>query len=174
MVTQSPEQHSGLVICISLRKLIPHFLSGNNVKDHWSDSFGMVVTIAHDKQKVTFLDREANTEVCFPFFSHPLINSWYHRSICQPSAFSSSVLPFGFFDSLRNSLCRIPLGRWCDVPGSHITSIWWLCRPSHEWNKRTICKSIWIHFANDDLLTGSARYQCRWHSGIRCPSCCSA
>ena len=68
VVAQSPEQHSGLVICITLHDLIPHFLPGNNVKDHWSDSFGMVVTINHDEQKVTFLDRAANVEVCLPFF----------------------------------------------------------------------------------------------------------
>ena len=69
VVTQSPEQHSGLVICLTLRDLIPHFFPGDNVKDRWSESFGMVVTINHDEQKVTFLDREANAEVCLPPFS---------------------------------------------------------------------------------------------------------
>ena len=63
MVTQSPEQHSGLIICISLHDLISYFHPGDSVKDHWSDSFGMVVAIDHDDQKVTFLDKEANAEV---------------------------------------------------------------------------------------------------------------
>jgi len=63
MVTQSPEQHSGLIIHVSLRDLIPYFLPGDSIKDRWSDSFGMVVAIDHDDQKVTFLDKEANTEV---------------------------------------------------------------------------------------------------------------
>jgi hypothetical protein len=66
VVTQSPVQHSGLIIHVTLRDIIPHFLPGDNVKDRWSDSFGMVVAIDHDGQKVTFLDREANTEVCLP------------------------------------------------------------------------------------------------------------
>ena len=66
VVTESPEQHSGLIIRVALRDLIPHFLPGDNVKDRWSDSFGMVITIDHEGQKVTFLDREASAEVCSP------------------------------------------------------------------------------------------------------------
>ncbi|KAH9021944.1 hypothetical protein EDB85DRAFT_2152037 [Lactarius pseudohatsudake] len=57
VVTQSPEQHSGLIIRVALRDLIPYFLPGDN--------------------KVTFLDREANAEIDTPtlsiqFFSSPL------------------------------------------------------------------------------------------------------
>ena len=111
VVTQSPEQHSGLVICVSLRDLIPHFLPGDNVKDRWTDSFGMVVTIDHNEQKVTFLDRDANAEVCLLPFPPSLIDPWPHRSIRQHSTFSSSVLPFGFSDSLPvsmlNSLAQV-------------------------------------------------------------------
>jgi hypothetical protein len=60
-------EHSGLVIRVALRDLIPHFLPGDNVKNRWSDSFGMVISIDHEGQKVTFLDREASAEVCsFP------------------------------------------------------------------------------------------------------------
>ncbi|KAH9047109.1 hypothetical protein EDB84DRAFT_1435148, partial [Lactarius hengduanensis] len=62
VVTQSPEQHSGLIIRVALRDLIPYFLPGDNVKNRWSNSFGMVVAIDHVEQKVTFLDREANAE----------------------------------------------------------------------------------------------------------------
>ncbi|KAH9033428.1 hypothetical protein EDB85DRAFT_2145022 [Lactarius pseudohatsudake] len=57
VVTQSPEQHSRLIIRVALRDLIPYFLPGDN--------------------KVTFLDREANAEIDTPtlsiqFFSSPL------------------------------------------------------------------------------------------------------
>ena len=52
-----------LIIRVSLHDLIPYFLPGDSVKDRWSDSFGMVVAIDHDDQKVTFLDKEANAEV---------------------------------------------------------------------------------------------------------------
>jgi hypothetical protein len=69
VVTESPEQHSGLIIRVTLRDLIPHFLPGDNVKDRWSDSFGMVTTVDHDGQKVAFLDREASAEVCLPLSS---------------------------------------------------------------------------------------------------------
>ncbi|KAI9430618.1 hypothetical protein H4582DRAFT_2063633 [Lactarius indigo] len=77
VVTQSPEQHSGLIIRVALRDLIPHFLPGDSVKSRWSDSFGMVVAIDHLEQKVTFLDREANAEIdmstlSIQFFSSPL------------------------------------------------------------------------------------------------------
>jgi hypothetical protein len=64
VVTQSPVQYSGLIIRVTLRHIVPHFFPGDNVKDRWSNSFGMVVAIDHDGQKVTFLDREANAEVC--------------------------------------------------------------------------------------------------------------
>jgi hypothetical protein len=64
VVAESPEQ--GLVIRVALRDLIPHFLPGDNVKDRWSDSFGMVITIDHEGQKVAYMDREASAEVCPP------------------------------------------------------------------------------------------------------------
>lgn len=66
VVTEIPEHDSGLVIRVALRDLIPHYLPGDNVKDRWSHSFGMVVTVDHEGQKVTFLDREAGAEVRFP------------------------------------------------------------------------------------------------------------
>ena len=66
VVTKIPEHDSGLVIHVALHDLIPHFLPGDNVKDHWSHSFSMVVTIDHEEQKVAFLDREASVEVCIP------------------------------------------------------------------------------------------------------------
>ncbi|KAH9013458.1 hypothetical protein EDB85DRAFT_2158192 [Lactarius pseudohatsudake] len=77
VVTQSPEQHSGLIIRVALRDLIPYFLPGDNVKNRWTDSFGMVVAIDNVEQKVTFLDREANAEIdtstlSIQFFSSPL------------------------------------------------------------------------------------------------------
>ncbi|KAH9033066.1 hypothetical protein EDB85DRAFT_2145105 [Lactarius pseudohatsudake] len=45
-------------------------LRRDNVKNRWTDSFGMVVAIDNVEQKVTFLDREANAE--HPVFSSPL------------------------------------------------------------------------------------------------------
>ncbi|KAF8263029.1 hypothetical protein EI94DRAFT_1879950 [Lactarius quietus] len=77
MVVESPEQHSGLIIHVTLHNLIPHFLPGDNVKDRWSDSFGMVTTIDHNGQKVAFLDREASAEINtstlnIQFFHSPL------------------------------------------------------------------------------------------------------
>lgn len=74
VVTHAPEQHPGLTICVALRDLIPHVLPGDNVKGRWSNSFGMVVAVDHDVEKVTFLDREANAEVRLlpsPPFSTP-------------------------------------------------------------------------------------------------------
>ena len=71
VVTESPEQYFGLIIRVTLRDLIPHFLPGDHVKVRWSDSFGMVIAIDDDGQKVSFLDREAGVEVCF----HPLFHS---------------------------------------------------------------------------------------------------
>ena len=73
VVTESPVPHSGLIIRVRLHDIIPYFIPGDNVKDRWSDSFGMVVAIDHNEQKVTFLDREANAEVCVPtHFPTPL------------------------------------------------------------------------------------------------------
>jgi len=88
VATQSPEQHSRLIIRVSLYDLIPHFLPGDNVKNRWSDSFGMVVAVDHEEQKVIFLDRKANAHVRFPSPSpfnlpqlisgpvDPYINAW--------------------------------------------------------------------------------------------------
>lgn len=74
VVTESPEQYLGLIIRITLRDLIPHFLPGDHVKARWSDSFGMVITIDDDGQKVSFLDRKAGVEVRSPPLPHPLID----------------------------------------------------------------------------------------------------
>jgi len=64
VVTQIPEKHSGLIICVTLRDLIPHFLAGDHVKTNWLDHFGLVIAIEHDTRIVTFLDKKTNTEVC--------------------------------------------------------------------------------------------------------------
>jgi hypothetical protein len=72
VVTQIPEQHSGLIICISLRELIPYFLAGDHVKMHHLDCFGMVITADRDAQKVTFLEKKTNTEVSRPPLFHLL------------------------------------------------------------------------------------------------------
>ncbi|KAH9955200.1 hypothetical protein BC827DRAFT_1271936 [Russula dissimulans] len=63
VVTQTPEEDSGLTIGVTLRHLIPHFLTGDHVKDHWSDCFGMVVAVDQDTQEVTFLDKNSNAEI---------------------------------------------------------------------------------------------------------------
>jgi hypothetical protein len=64
VVTQTPEQDSGLTISVTLRHLIPHFLAGDHVKDHWSDCFGMVIAVDHDAQRITFLNKNNNAEAC--------------------------------------------------------------------------------------------------------------
>lgn len=73
VVTQTPEQDSGLKISVTLRHLIPHFLVGDHVKDHWSDCFGMVIAVDHDAQRITFLNKNDNAEACsaFPLPSTP-------------------------------------------------------------------------------------------------------
>jgi hypothetical protein len=97
VVTESPEQHSGLIIRVTLRDLIPHFLPGDNVKDRWSESFGMVIATDHDGQKVSFLDKEAGVEVCSPPLSHPLIDSESTEKYVSTQhpvlPFSSSIFP---------------------------------------------------------------------------------
>jgi transcription elongation factor SPT5 len=82
VVTQSPEQHLGLIVAVTLRDLMPHFQAGDHVKDHWSDRVGIVVTINHDGQKLTFLEKDSSREVSSP--SHlpsPLVDFWTYRSI---------------------------------------------------------------------------------------------
>jgi transcription elongation factor SPT5 len=63
IVTQSPEEHSGLVISIVLRDLIPHFLAGDHVKDRWSNRVGIVVAVDNNDKKLTFMSKETNEEV---------------------------------------------------------------------------------------------------------------
>ena len=97
VVTQIPEQHSGLIICVSMCNIIPYFLKGDHVKIPWLDRFGMVIAVDRDKQKVTFLDNKINTEVC-PSLPLPtaLIDFCLYRSTCQHLAFSSSVIYSNF------------------------------------------------------------------------------
>lgn len=64
VVTETPERDSGLTISVTLRHLIPHFLAGDHVKDHWSDCFGMVIAVDPDAQRVSFLDKNKNAEAC--------------------------------------------------------------------------------------------------------------
>ena len=63
VVTQSPEEHSGLVISIVLRDLLPHFLAGDHVRDRWTDCVGIVVAVDNNDKKLTFLSKETNEEV---------------------------------------------------------------------------------------------------------------
>jgi transcription elongation factor SPT5 len=67
VVTQSPEQHSGLVICVALSDVMPHFLAGDHVKDRWSDRVGIVVAAHRSGQEVTILTKETNEVVCLSF-----------------------------------------------------------------------------------------------------------
>ena len=69
VVTQSPEEHSGLVISINLHELMPHFLAGDHVKDRWSDRVGIVVAVDQDSQKITFMDTDSNGEVSLSAYS---------------------------------------------------------------------------------------------------------
>jgi transcription elongation factor SPT5 len=64
VVTQIPEKHSGLIICVTLRDLIPYFLAGDYVKIHWLSHCGLIIAVEHDTRIVTFLDEKTNTEVC--------------------------------------------------------------------------------------------------------------
>ncbi|KAI9432811.1 hypothetical protein F5148DRAFT_1154969, partial [Russula earlei] len=52
VVTQIPEQDSGLIISITLQELVPYFLAGDYVKIHWLDCFGMVITVDHKEHKI--------------------------------------------------------------------------------------------------------------------------
>jgi transcription elongation factor len=83
VITKIPEWHSGLIICVSMHGIIPYFLEGDHVKIPWLDHFGMVITVDHDKQKVTFLDNKINTEVC-PSLPLPtaLIDFCLYRLTC--------------------------------------------------------------------------------------------
>ena len=97
IITQIPEQHSSLIIRVSMRDIIPYFLKGNHVKIPWLDRFGMVIAVDCNKQKVIFLDNKTNTEVC-PSLPLPtaLIDFCLYRSTCQHLAFSSSVIYSNF------------------------------------------------------------------------------
>ncbi|KAH9984228.1 hypothetical protein BJV77DRAFT_966311 [Russula vinacea] len=63
VVTQSPKQHLRLTITVALCDLMPHFQTGDHVKDHWSDRIGIVITIDHDSQTVTFLEKDTSTGI---------------------------------------------------------------------------------------------------------------
>ena len=77
VVTQIPEQHSGLMISAALRDLTPYFLAGDHVKIHWLNYFGIVIAVDREAQKVTFLDKLTNTEACrFLTLSSFLIDLW--------------------------------------------------------------------------------------------------
>ncbi len=97
VVTQIPEPHSGLIVCVSMRGIILYFLEGDHVKIPWLDRFGMVIAVDHDEQKVTFLDNKINTEVC-PSLPLPtaLIDFFLYRSIRRHLAFSSTVIHSDF------------------------------------------------------------------------------
>ena len=97
VVTQIPERHSGLIICVSMRGIIPYFLEGDHVKIPWLDRFGMVIAVDRDEQKVTFLDNKINTEVC-PSLPLPtaLIDFCLYRSTRRHLAFSSTVIHTDF------------------------------------------------------------------------------
>lgn len=75
VVTQIPKQHSGLIVCVSMRDIIPYFLEGDHVKIRWLDRFGMVIAVDRDEQKVTFLDNKTRTEVGPSFFQLPRLTS---------------------------------------------------------------------------------------------------
>jgi transcription elongation factor len=76
VVTQSPEEHSGMVIRIVLHDLMPHFLAGDNVKDRWSDHVGIVVAVHNNCKKLTFLSEETNEEVSLSHHLSPSLTIW--------------------------------------------------------------------------------------------------
>ena len=123
VVTQSPEEHSGLIVAVALRDLMPHFQAGDHVKDRWSDRVGIVVTIDHDGQKLTFLEKDSSREVSSS--SHlpsPLVDFWTYRSIHSSRTYSFTILLPGFFSSLRVFLLsflaqaeRLAAGTYCNL-----------------------------------------------------------
>ena len=104
VITQSPEEHSGLVVSVAFRELMPHFLAGDHVKDRWLDRVGIVIAVDQDSQKVTFLAKDSlsceEVSLSASLLSF-LIDFWAYRSMRLPITCSSTALPPGFFVSLR-------------------------------------------------------------------------
>lgn len=107
VITQSPEEHSGLVVSVALHELMPHFLAGDHVKDRWSDRVGIVVAVDQDSQKVTFLAKDSlscgEVGLSASLLSF-LIDFWTYKSICLPITCSFTALPPSFFVSLQGFL----------------------------------------------------------------------
>ena len=104
VVTQSPEEHSGLVISIVLRNLMPHFLAGDHVKDRSSDRVGIVVAVDDNDKKLTFLSKETGEEVSPPHHLPPSLTISGHvdryidprRAILRSSSPFFSIYPRSF------------------------------------------------------------------------------
>lgn len=123
VVTQSPEEHSGLVIGVVLRDLMPHFLAGDHVKDRWSDRAGIVLAIDNNDKKVTFLRKETNEEVRLSHHPPPslTISGSVDRYFYPRRAILQSLSPF--FPIYSRSFCRLSRNSWCNPPGAHIAGI---------------------------------------------------
>ena len=125
VVTQSPEEHSGLVIGVVLRDLIPHFLPGDHVKERWSDRVGIVVAVDDNVKKLTFLSKGANEEVSL---SHHLLSSLTISGPVDRYIYTRRAIlqfPAPFFSIYSRSFCRVSWNSWRDSPRVHNTSFRW-------------------------------------------------
>ncbi len=154
VVTQSPEEHLGLVICIALRELIPHFLVGDHVKDHWSDCVGIVFVVDNNDKKVTFLSKETNKEVSLSHHLPPflMISGPVDRYIDLQSAILQFPTPL--FPIHSRSFCRVSRNSWCHSPRTHIASIRWQHQGNgrKRWEGGEFSTSIYIHVTSGDMM----------------------
>ena len=128
IVTQSPEEHSELVIGVVLHGLMPYFLDGDHVKDHWSNHAGTMLAINNNNKKVTFLRKEINEKVRLSH--HPLPLLMILGSVdCYIYPQHATLQSFSlFFPIYSRSFCRLSWNSWCNLPEAHIAGIRWQCQ----------------------------------------------
>ena len=61
----APESGSGgdLLPHVPLRSLVPHYLPRDNVKDCWSDSCGIVLSVDKDHKTLVYVEKDSVREV---------------------------------------------------------------------------------------------------------------
>jgi len=104
VVAQGPKEHSGLVIGVVLRDLMPHFLVGDHVKDRWSDRVGIVLAVDNDN-KVSFLNKQDNEEVSLSH--HPPSSLTISGPVDRYIDPRRAILQFPslFFQNFSRSVC---------------------------------------------------------------------
>lgn len=125
VVTQSPEEHSGLAICITLRDLIPHFLAGDHVKDRWSGRAGIVIAVDSTDKKLTYLIKDTNEEVSLSHHLPPslTISGRVDRRIDSRRAILQ--FPSPVFSIHSGPFYRVSRNSWRDSSGAYIASVRW-------------------------------------------------